>query len=86
MIPCNRERKGERFEKLGEKPGVLDTGRVLCSLGIAKEAKPPVIDLKNNSKKPNWVLPENYNIIVECYPGVSEFYMGNWYSNYIILI
>ena len=25
-------------------------------------------------------------IIVESYPGVGEFYMGNWYSNYITLI
>ena len=28
----------------------------------------------------------NYNIIVECFPGVIEFYMGNQYSYYIILI
>ena len=28
----------------------------------------------------------SFNIIVEFYPGASEFYMGTWYINYIILI
>ena len=36
--------------------------------------------------KNGYKIDLGYNIIVECYPDPSEFYMGSWYSNYIILI
>ena len=55
---------------------------------VKRHLEPEHVSIISSGTLPRltWDLPGNYNIIVECYPGVSELYMGNGYRNYIILI
>ena len=54
---------------------------------VKRYLEPGQVPITNSgtSSGPTWFVPGNYNIIVECYPYVSEFYIDNWCSNYINL-